>query len=180
MSSPIKPVQPAPIKKTVKAPKPTPAHPAYFDMIAEAAEAMKKHGKGATRPSIVHYIENKYSKVLGANWKIALKLALKRQTLAGKLIKTKDSFKVAKAAIDKKKPKKLAKKVKKAKKPKRARNVKKSKTVKKNVKSNKKAAKKVKKPTKKTTTSKAKKNTKAKKPAPKKAAKKSVKKATRK
>lgn len=157
-----------------KAKAAAPKHPKYIEMVKEAITATGKPVRGASRSAIVKYLEAKYGKVLGKNFKTALRSALKGAAAKGVLVQTKGSFRVSKAAkkvkVKKaKKPKKpKAKKVKKAKKPKakkpKAKKAKKAAKPKKATKP-KKAAKKPTKPTKATKPKVAKKASKAKKAA---------------
>ena len=145
--------------------KTAPVHPSYFEMVKEAIAATSKPVKGSSRPSIVKYLEAKYGKVLGRNFKPALRLALKKAVSKGALAQVKGSFRLAKQAKVKKVKKPKKPKAKKVKKPK-AKKVKKPKA-KKPKKS--KAAKKTAKPAKKASKVKAKKSTKPKVPKVKKA-----------
>ena len=56
--------------KTGKA-KAVPQHPPYLALVKEAIAATGKPVKGASRLSIVKYLQAKYGKVLGRNFKPA-------------------------------------------------------------------------------------------------------------
>ena len=107
--------------KTGKA-KAVPQHPPYLALVKEAIAATGKPVKGASRLSIVKYLQAKYGKVLGRNFKPALRMALKKAVGAGgAVVQTKGSFRLAKVVKKPKvkKPKKpKVKKAKKVKKPK--------------------------------------------------------------
>ena len=114
-----------PAKKTA-ATKAAPAHPKYDEMIREAIRATGKPVRGASLAAIKKYLEAKYGKALGRNFKTALRLALKRMVAKGQAVQTKGSFRLGKAEKKPRKPKK-AKKAKKAKKPKKSKKAKKAK-----------------------------------------------------
>ena len=107
--------------KTGKA-KAVPQHPPYLALVKEAIAATGKPVKGASRLSIVKYLQAKYGKVLGRNFKPALRMALRKAVGAGgAVVQTKGSFRLAKVVKKPKvkKPKKpKVKKAKKVKKPK--------------------------------------------------------------
>ncbi|KAM7269884.1 hypothetical protein ACFE04_025381 [Oxalis oulophora] len=105
----------APVKKTkaattaAKKPaakKPALAHPTFLDMITDAIVTMKER-TGSSQYAINKFIEDKYSKQLPSNFKKLLLVRLKKLVADGKLVKVKNSFKVAKptaTAPAKKKP----------------------------------------------------------------------------
>merc|ERR1712008_616183 len=120
-----------PVKKVVKAKKPTaakPLHAPYAVMIAGAIKALKERG-GSSRQAILKYVlaNNKIADADKA--KVRAKLAIKKMLAAKKLIAVKGSFKLAKEA-PKPKKKKIVKKAKKVVK-KKAKKVVKKKVVKK-------------------------------------------------
>ena len=73
-------------------PKAAPKHPPYLDMVKEAIAATGKPVKGAGRASIAKYLEAKYGKVVGSNFKAQLRLALKKAVASGVLVQTKGSY----------------------------------------------------------------------------------------
>jgi len=104
-----------PVKAKKAAPKKPAEHPKYEEMIVAAISALKER-KGSSRQAIVKYIRANYK--VGDNCDVHAKMSLKRLTASGKLTQVKGvgasgSFKINKAAIEKKKPvakKKTAKK----------------------------------------------------------------------
>ena len=94
-----------PQKKAAKPKKPA-EHPTYLEMIKAAITALKDR-KGSSRQAISKYIGANYK--VGANSDVHLKMALKRGVTSGALVQPKGtgasgSFKLAKAAAEKKKP----------------------------------------------------------------------------
>eukprot|EP01003_Olkasia_polycarbonata_P006090 NODE_622_length_776_cov_1312.302613_g557_i0.p1 GENE.NODE_622_length_776_cov_1312.302613_g557_i0~~NODE_622_length_776_cov_1312.302613_g557_i0.p1 ORF type:complete len:196 (-),score=108.09 NODE_622_length_776_cov_1312.302613_g557_i0:189-695(-) len=149
------PAIPAASKKKSSKKKVAAKHPNYLDMIKEAIKTTQKPVKGSSRQAVVKYLESKYGKDLGKNFRTTLRVALRRLAAKGSLTQTKGSYRVSaseKAKKKAKKPKKKtlkkkkSKKVKKSKKSKKAKSSKKKKSSKKAKKS---AAKKPKKSSKK-------------------------------
>ncbi|KAH7858190.1 hypothetical protein Vadar_021076 [Vaccinium darrowii] len=97
--------------KALKAKKPTDskkdrAHPPYAEMISEAIVALKER-TGSSQIAIAKFIEEKQkASNLAPNFKKLLLNQLKKQVAAGKLVKVKNSFKLAPstAAVAKKAP----------------------------------------------------------------------------
>lgn len=84
------------------------AHPPYIAMVSAAITAMKDRG-GSSRQAIEKYVKANFK--VGDDISRNLKMALKRGVASGKLLHTKGtgasgSFKVNKAAVTPKKPKK--------------------------------------------------------------------------
>ncbi|KAK7269181.1 hypothetical protein RIF29_21898 [Crotalaria pallida] len=96
-------------KKTTSSKKPL-SHPPFADMIADAIGSMKER-TGSSQYAIAKFIEEKH-KELPPTFKKLLLLNLKKSVAAGKLVKVKNSFKLAptvKASVESKKPKTVAK-----------------------------------------------------------------------
>lgn len=181
--------------KKVKKPQKPAEHPPYSEMIVAALKSLKDR-TGSSRQAIEKYIKANYK--VSDNCSSRLKLALKKSLAKGAIVHSKGtgasgSFKLNKAAVSEKKPKKKtvkkpvvkkAAKKEKPKSPKKAAAKKSSKSPKKTAKSPAKKSKKADEPKKaaKKPASKAKpaKKAAAKKPAAKKAGKKPAKKAAKK
>ncbi|KAF1878767.1 hypothetical protein Lal_00047439 [Lupinus albus] len=101
-------------KKTVSSKKPL-SHPPFAEMISDAIVSLKER-TGSSQIAISKFIEEKH-KDLPATFKKLLLLNLKKSVAAGKLVKVKNSFKIAPtvkasvkaASIDDKKLKTVAK-----------------------------------------------------------------------
>lgn len=76
------------------APKTGPAHPPYLALITEAISSLKERG-GSSYPAIKKYIGAHHK--LPTGWEKTLSLQLKRQLLAGKLVRIKASYKLGEA-----------------------------------------------------------------------------------
>ncbi|KAK9055740.1 hypothetical protein SSX86_026825 [Deinandra increscens subsp. villosa] len=70
-----------------------PLHPTYLEMIKDAIVTLKERN-GSSPQAIAKFIEGKY-KSLPANYKKLLSTQLKKNVVAGKLVKVKASFKLA-------------------------------------------------------------------------------------
>ena len=64
----------------------------YIEMIREAIAATKKLGK-ASRQSITKYLDAKYGKTLGKNFKATIRVMLRKLAKENKLVQVKGSFK---------------------------------------------------------------------------------------
>ncbi|MGD7340726.1 histone H1/H5 family protein, partial [Ralstonia pseudosolanacearum] len=89
-------------KKAPKAKKPAAprkskapsAHPSYLEMITEAITTLKER-TGSSQFAIAKFVEDKYKSKLPANFKKLLLVQLKKLVASGKLVKVKNSFKLA-------------------------------------------------------------------------------------
>uniref|UniRef100_A0A7N1A4U2 H15 domain-containing protein n=1 Tax=Kalanchoe fedtschenkoi TaxID=63787 RepID=A0A7N1A4U2_KALFE len=96
-----------------KKPKSHPAHPPYLVMIQDAIQALKER-TGSSQYAIAKHIEEKQASHLPQNFKKLLLVQLKKLVANGKLVKVKQSFKLAPAlkpsvaATKKPKPKPVA------------------------------------------------------------------------
>ncbi|XP_057466888.1 histone H1-like [Actinidia eriantha] len=75
-------------------PKKVRAHPPYVEMINEAIVALKER-TGSSQIAIAKFIEEKHKAHLPLNFKKLLLVQLKKLVASGKLVKVKNSFKLA-------------------------------------------------------------------------------------
>ncbi|KAH6823371.1 winged-helix DNA-binding transcription factor family protein [Perilla frutescens var. hirtella] len=73
---------------------PSSLHPPYFQMISEAITTMKDRS-GSSQPAIAKFMEVNYVKMLPPNFKKILSIQLKRFVKSEKLVKVKNSYKIA-------------------------------------------------------------------------------------
>ncbi|XP_071701153.1 histone H1-like [Rutidosis leptorrhynchoides] len=92
------------VPKKAPATKKPKSHPPYAEMVKEAIVSLKER-TGSSQYAIAKHIED-HQKDLPANYKKMLLVQLKKLVAAGKLVKVKNSFKVASGVVEK--PKKLA------------------------------------------------------------------------
>ncbi|KAK2965224.1 hypothetical protein RJ640_019979 [Escallonia rubra] len=69
-------------------------HPPYFQMISEAISSLKDR-TGSSQPAIAKFIEEKYQNLLPPNFKKVLSVQLKKFVKSEKLVKVKNSYKIA-------------------------------------------------------------------------------------
>nr|PNR53100.1 hypothetical protein PHYPA_009475 [Physcomitrium patens] len=80
--------------KMAKSPKAPASHPSYLLMVVEAIGALKER-TGSSQYAIAKYLEDHYKTGLPPNFKKTLSIQLRNLTKAGKLVKVKNSFKLA-------------------------------------------------------------------------------------
>ncbi|KAL3506046.1 hypothetical protein ACH5RR_031428 [Cinchona calisaya] len=82
------------VGKKASFPKKVRTHPPYFEMVKEAIMALKER-TGSSPYAIAKFTEEKQKENLPANFKKLLSVQLKKLVASGKLVKVKNSFKLA-------------------------------------------------------------------------------------